>query len=215
MKLNRKKIIAREFLILMSCIGISILAYIGTLPYNYIISSNIKNSEKQIKPLNNQIDSLERAYNTKIEKHKWFFREIVDRYGPDIGYSSYKELWTRLSEFQKSDSIDYKWNNVWSQDVIKITKEIGFKDGKDFNQFIIEYSLNKQEQIDEENANKIRKNVDSLKRQIRYKENRLLDSEGQIYFGLICLIIMAIIAFPVRYLIYSIRWSMKTLKQKE
>ena len=257
MKLNRKKIIAQEFLILISCFGIAILAFIGTIPYNYFIDSQIENIYNDIKPLNLKIDSIESAYEIKIEKRKWFFNEhsqIIDiqkknyyerkktskngkkipspyEYSTieelsafnikviyDLRISSflptYRDLWKRLSELQTKESLIYTWENKLKSDYKKFLIDIGFKNAREFNQFISDYTLNEIELKDKSRQAEIMIEVNLLQSKIQNKKYKLLYHEGQIQFALTCLIIIAIIIFPVRYLIYSIRWSIKTLRQK-
>ena len=212
MKLGRKKIIAREFLTLISCVLISIVAYIGTFPYNNIIRSKIKKIESKIQNLDYQSDSLIKPYKQKIKKQEWFYNEFI-RLATYKVYEKYDEVWQRLSKLQKSDSIIYKWENVWSKDLIRITKEIGFKNGKEFNQFIIDYSFNEK---DYEIQNKVASLNNQIEIYLKIKPTRnlILTSSEQLQFGLYCLVIFSIIVFPLRYLIYSIKWSIKTLKQK-
>ncbi|GEM53092.1 hypothetical protein EB1_28820 [Empedobacter brevis NBRC 14943 = ATCC 43319] len=57
--------------------------------------------EKEIEPLKSKADSLTDKISEKQEKQEWFFNENVDRYGPDIGYATYTDLWNRLEEVQK------------------------------------------------------------------------------------------------------------------
>ena len=215
MKLSRKKIIAREFLILLTCVLASTIAFLGTYPYNGAIDSRITKMEKEIEPLKSKADSLTDKISVKQEKQEWFFNENVDRYGPDIGYATYTDLWNRLEEVQKADSIVYKWNNLWSSDLIKIIKEIGFKDGKEFNQFVAKYSLTDKEIQDKSKADPITNEIKNIESKIRTENYKLMNFDDRLEFSLICLIIFGVLAFPLRYLFYSIKWSIKTLKQKE
>lgn len=215
MKFKYKKIIAREFLILMSCIGIFILAFIGTNLYNFVISIRVGNIEKKIESLDKKIDSLENIYGTKIEKQKWFYNEFFYRFIIDRSCSSYENLWNRISELQKSDSIVFLWNNIWSSEVKKDFHKIGFKDEKEINQFVLSNSLNEKEQNFKRDADSISFEILFLTQHKLDTKDKHLDSEEQIRFSYISILIIGIIVFPARLLIYSIRWSVNTLKQKD
>jgi hypothetical protein len=214
MKLNKKKIIAREFLILLSCIIISGIAFIGVYPYNFVIQSKIEKLEKTTIPLTYEIDSLESSINEKLSKQKWYYNENEKK--NTIGsYKSYSELWGRLEYIQKSDSIIFKWDNVWNKDLIRIIKEIGFNTAQDFDKFIFDNSLNPDELKKMEKIDLIKTEVSKIRNEIRSKEDKLLNIADQIYFTLLVLLVTGIIAFPIRFLFYSIKWSIRTLKQKE
>jgi len=214
MKLNRKKIIAREFLLLLSCFLISGIAYIGVYPYNYVIRLKVDKLEISINPLTDEIQSLEKPVNAKLSKQKWFYDENLKR-DATSGYNSYSELWKRLEYLQKSDSIIFKWNNIWDTDLKNLIKEIGFNNVKDFDKFISDNSLKTDELKTIEKVDSIKTEIANIKSQIRIIENKGLDIKDQLNFALLFLLITGIIAFPIRYLIYSIKWSIRTLNQKE
>ncbi len=214
MKLNRKKIIAREFLILISCIVVAVFAFVGTYPYNYVVNSKIERLKNSINPLTEEIDSLEKPFTQKVNNQKWIFDEYKERADTEI-YKDHSELWDRFEELQKADSIIFKWNNVWSKEQKGIIKEIGSKNGNDFNQFILKNSLSNENIKNKSTADSLRSEINKLESQIRNKEYQRLDFDDQVQFALLFLIIISIIAFLFRYLSYSIKWSIRTLKQKE
>lgn len=214
MKLNRKKKIAREFLLFLSCVLISGLAFIGTYPYNFAINSKLGKFEKDVTSLTNEIDSLEKTYNAKLAKQKWFFNEWQN--GSNlVDYEDYTIIWEKLENYHKKDSIEYKWNKVWAKTVLDFNRSLGFKNPIQFDKFINDNSLN---DADLKNSTKVRiiqSEIADLKFQIRNKKHKILDIGDQLNFALLFLVIAGIIAFPVRLLFYSIKWSLKTLKQKE
>ena len=212
MKLNKKRIIAREFLLFLGCVLISSLAFIGTYPYNYSIDSKIDKLEKDIIPLTIAIDSLESTINAKVSKQKWFFEEWQKNPEYSAG-KDYNEMWQRLEYFHKKDSIEYKWNNVWANTTLDFTRSLGFKNPTQFDKFIKDNSLNDSELKIATETEPVRVKVANL--ESRIKKYKILDIDDQLYFALIFLIIMGIIAFPIRYLFYSVKWSLRTLKQKE
>ena len=96
MNLKIKKIIAKEFLILIAFALIIGLTFIGTYPYNYIIKSKIDTLEKEGKYLRDSIDLLLNSFESRIDKQKWLFDELtkLDAKG---NFSTYKVLWKKLN----------------------------------------------------------------------------------------------------------------------
>jgi hypothetical protein len=214
MKLNKKRIIAREFLLFLGCVLISSLAFIGTYPYNYSIDSKIDKLEKDIIPLTIAIDSLETTINAKVAKQKWLFEEWQKN--TDLAdYKDYNEIWQILEYLHKKDSIEYKWNNVWANTVLDFNRSVGFKNPTQFDKFIKDNSLNDSELKIATETETVRVKVANLESQIKNYKYKILDIDDQLYFALIFLIITGIITFPIRYLFYSVKWSIRTLKQKE
>ncbi|MEZ4826981.1 MAG: hypothetical protein R3C61_11995 [Bacteroidia bacterium] len=209
---KQKKIIAREFLIFIAALGISVIAFIGTYPYNYFLNRKIDRIKEETKSLKDRIYKLEIAYNQKTEKQRWFYNESV-RKGINGNFRYSSQLWERLEELQKSDSIIFNWNNVWEKELIEIIQDIGFKNGEEFNRFILDNSVANEDSNDK--VNEIRRKVNSIEKTIWGLKSRILDTKEQIRFGLIFFAIISTIAFPIRYLFFAIRWSIKTLKEQE
>lgn len=214
MKLNRKKIFAREFLLFLSCLFVSTIAFIGVYPYNYVINSKIDKFEENIIHLREEVEKIEKPINVKLSKQMWFYEKWQGNSDLAV-YNNYSELWERLEHLQKQDSIDYKWNNVWRKPVLVFIKDLGFNNSSQFDKFIKDNSLNKDELNIILKADTIKTEITEIKNQVRRKENKVLGIEDQLNFALLFLIIVGIIAFPIRFLYYSVKWSMKTLKQKE
>jgi hypothetical protein len=214
MKLNKKKIIAKEFLILMVCALVFVLAYIGTLPYNYFVNSKIDNLQNETQPIKDSIETLTKSFSDKIDKQKWFFDES-EKLNVTGSYNTYTELWDRLEYLEKADSIQYKWENVWTSDLKEIIQNIGFSNGNQFEQFIESNSLSTDEINQNNSAISLNNELDKIKSRIRTEKYKVLDAEEKTEFALACLIIFGILSYPLRYLFYAIRWSIKTLKQKE
>ncbi|MCR9066736.1 MAG: hypothetical protein NXI00_22390 [Cytophagales bacterium] len=214
MKLNKKRIIAREFLLFLGCVLISSLAFIGTFPYNYSIDSKIDKFEKDIIPLTITIDSLETPFNAKVSMQKRFFEEWQKN--TDLAdYKDYNEIWQRLEYLHKKDSIEYKWNNVWANTLLEFYRSVGFKNPSQLDKFIKDNSLNDSELKIATETETVRVKVANFESQINNYKNEILDIDDQLNFAFIFLIITGVITFPIRYLFYSVKWSLRTLKQKE
>jgi hypothetical protein len=131
MKTNHKKIVAREFLILICCLFIALIAFICLYPYDYFKTSKIENLNNEIVIIEKQIDRIQKPIENKISEQKRIYSEWMnnDEVSQTL-YSNYRELWERLEYVHKADSINYKWNNVWAEPVINHLKKFGFLKSK-------------------------------------------------------------------------------------
>jgi hypothetical protein len=213
LKLKTKKILAREFLILISIIILSVILYLGTFLYNLNINYQANKIEKKIMSKNQNIDSLRYSYDFKINKQKWFFEENAKKYDIyDFEYNTYEKFWDRLSTIQKNDSLIYRWNNVYSKKLKEIFKEIGLKDGYELNEFIIKNSVTLQDLENKKIADSLKIDVNKFKnKKIDVSKKKLKPSE-QFNFFISCLSILVIIMFPIRFLIIAIKWCYLILK---
>jgi len=211
---KRKKIIAREFLIFISSIVLGLIVYLAVFPYNALLVSQINHIEIEIVNNRQIVKRLEYEFNRKVEKQRWLFGKLSIKFDMK-DTKTYKENWMYLSRIQQADSVIYMWNNKWNKDLIAYLKDIGFTNGNEFNELIKDNSLTQQNIEDNKEALKVKNeiNIYPMRKKINQLENRKLDFKEQIHFGLICLIIIVGIVFPVRYLICSIHWSIKTLKE--
>lgn len=214
MKIETKKTIAREFLIFLACVAIAILSFLGTFLYNAIYERKVQRIENSMTPINQEITELEQPYKEKINRQKWFFNESKKR-DFNGGYKNYSTLWNRLEEIHKTDSVVYKWNNVWEKEMKKVIGEIGFKTGEEFDKFISDNLPNKDDVSNQSNVEKLRKEINKLESQKYRNKYQLLERKGQMHFASTVFLVLIAISFPLRYLFLSIRWSIKTLKQKE
>jgi len=214
MKLHKKKIIAREFLILLGCIALTVFVGLGTIPYNYFVNLHIENLPVSTQTLIKEIHNLEKIYKLKESKQKWFYNENKKRFS-EASYISFTDLWGRLRDLQKADSIMYKWDNVWDKKVKEMFSAMGLKSGSDLNRFIAEYSFSKEDLVLKSTANLKYRELDKIRNQMRQGKDLLLDAKEQTNFVLVCFLLISIIVFPIRYLFYIIKWCIKTIKQKE
>ena len=98
--MQTKKIIAREFLMLVLLVLLSSIFYFSTFVYNYIN----ENQKNQIKTEINKHkiikDSLSRIIEQKKYAQDWFFKEVTNEYDVYNTQTS-QSLWIDLWLFQK------------------------------------------------------------------------------------------------------------------
>lgn len=105
--------------------------------------------------------------------------------------------------------------NIWNSDLKDIIQKIGFSNGHQFEQFIESNSLTTDEINQNNSVISLKGELDKINSQIRTEKYKVLDADERTEFALVCLMLFGILSFPLRYLFYAVRWSIKTLKQKE
>lgn len=215
MKLNRKKIIAKEFLIIVACALVFGLAFISTIPYNYVIESRIDSLETNSQSLSDSIRNIQMNFLPKIDKQKELF-DISETNRWHTKQWTYQELWSRLQQLNESDSLEFKWNNEWDSEFkTELNDKLGFKEVSDFKNYIVNNSLTSTEFEQNVRGENIIEERKSIERRIETERYKLMGDDDRFEFSFICLLIIGLIAFPLRYLFYAVKWSIKTLKQKE
>jgi hypothetical protein len=211
MELKRKKLLAREFLILVLSVIISFIAFVATYGYNYKL-------EKDKEPIIIDRDKLAGEYaefirisNQKISNQKWLYDEWDSH--PNLhDYSDYKVFFKGLVNIYKADRIEYKWNNVWGDDILSFLKDNGFLTAKKLEEFVKTNMITDEDRLRNRQADKIASKMSVLNTMIRKLEVAHMELYEQVNFALVVLLIIGIIVFPIRFLFYGIRWSYKILK---
>lgn len=211
MKLQTKKIIAREFLLLTIVFALGFICFLSTYPYNNYKSSQAGSLDKTIAEKNRITDSLSYSYKSKSQKKDWFFGKFTEKFGSD--HYKNDEFWNRLSYLAERDSIKYKWNS-WSKELIDFNKELNFDTPQKFKEFIDANRLNRNDSANFNESEKVNQDILTLKQQKKEIEIKKLSFKEQVRFGVTSTIILLIILFATRYLFYAVKWSIKVLKQK-
>lgn len=181
---------------------------------NYYIKSQINKLENNKIQLSSEIITLGKYINVKLSNQKWFFNSWQEK-SNFVDYKNYSEFWKRLENLLERDSIEYKWKNMWDESIIDFNENLGFKNSAQLGKFIEDNSLNKNEKKYLENLIIKEAEVANISSQINIKQTKILDFTSQVNSSLYILFIVGIIAFPIRYLYYSVKWSIKTLNQTE
>ena len=117
MTTRQKRIIAREFLILISVFALEIIFYCFIYFYNSYQTNKIEILEESTLRKNKSINVLMLPIDKKMEKQSWFFRQVSSEF--DISNSMYARLetfWPVIERVAKKDSTEYRWNNKWNRE---------------------------------------------------------------------------------------------------
>ena len=214
MKLTTKKIIAREFLILTLILTVGIFSFLFTYPYNAYKRYQVQNINTEISKKRDKADTLSLSFTNKINQRKWYFEKYSNKWdisGDEINTSD--KLWKRLDFLALNDSIKFKWNNVWDKQIVEFNNEIGFSNPNDFQSFIDKNRLTKVDLSNYDSFLAINSEITILDKNKMEYESEILSFNERTNFGLTVLVICFLILFGFRYLFYSLKWSLKILKQ--
>ncbi|HMT00408.1 MAG TPA: hypothetical protein PKA12_16765 [Saprospiraceae bacterium] len=214
MNLEIKKTIAREFLILIFSLSIGFVSFLCTYPYNTFKRYKKEQINSEIIKKNKLYDSISALYISKIENQEWFFNKLVSNYSliRETKYNTREKLWKRLNTLASKDSIKYKWD-FSNKDFLDFHNEIGFSDPEALQTFILKNRLSKKDSINYNTGKAIKLEINELGKNMRQTERNILSFKNQIQTGKQTFFICVILLFGIRYLFYSIAWSLNVLRK--
>ena len=173
MELKTKKIIAREFLLLLICLGVFIITFISFFTYNSIKESKFNKLQNEINLNETSNNNLNHSYDKKYQKHAWLYNKINAEF--DLENSKYNDpekLWKRLNDLIQKDSLRYKYEHY--PDIKKSFKLAGLTSVESVEIFIKTNNLNKAEISDIEKIVKKNKLDNLLKSKATEIKNSIL-----------------------------------------
>ena len=274
MNIQIKKVIAREFLILLSAVVLGIIVYNSIFPYNYYQNQQKNRLTKKLLADRVVCDSLVLQFNTKELNQKWLFNKnlelsasymlwealdsldiIPKNTAYDLFFQTYsiseaqmklwnnihsKDLytkslsdfkeqffpkkqnlfnsnihtltsfWTFLDDLTKKDSIIV--NELLNERIKNKLKMIGFNSPEDLIKFINRNRITKLDSANYKKAYPLQENIKNLENRVRKCEQKTISKNRQLDIGTYSLIFFVFIFFVLRYLFYSIKWSIRILK---
>lgn len=214
MKIHIKKIIAREFLLLMLTIGIGLITFLSIYLYNFYLKTKSQNLLNEYFAKESIADSLRKPFYSKKNHQEWFYNiqnEKIDLSGSD--YNSPEKLWKRLDELALKDSIILKYHTVWGADLKRILQDIGFNNPAKLRDFINDNRITSQDSLNNQKGENIRKDMYTLQSKKYDVEENIISSRKQIHIAIWAIVFSLLFLFIIRYIYYAIKWSVKTLRQ--
>lgn len=217
-----KKILAREFLIFISILTLSLLSFPITYGYNVYLNKEVKNIQDSITNTPKLwIDNYSNAqsvyiYKTNVQEH--YFKvasEFYSNVGEGKKFSTYETLWNQDLAGLNNGSFNYKKfkdfffyfnNNPYWQSFSFINNQTDLQNFFKNNTISNLDKLNYELGIENESTRiKMNYNISSI-------ESKKLNESRQIKVSINVFIILTAIFFVLRYLILTIKWSIKVLK---
>jgi len=188
MNLGRKKVIAREFLVLLGCGLISLLVLIGSSGYNGFLKTQISNLKDSVELITYRPTAIEKDSIEGNENFRLLYESIKE----ELSSKTLEEFRNKLLKDPSKQvtlhaTLLKKFGNI-PHDFIVFRNDFGLIQKMDFDKI---------------------KNIESHIKSISYR--KLDPRELAVYW----LIGVSVFAFPFRYFLYSVLWSISVLKQKE
>lgn len=208
-----KKIIAKEFLMLVLLALLGSISYFSTYVYNHFKQNKKDLLKTEIKQHTIIKDSLSKIISEKKYAHVWFFKEVSKEYNVEK-YNSEEKYWNRSLALAKNDSIKIIWETKWKKDpqYIQFFNKIGFPNSDSLQNFIITNSYSKFELNTKNKADSLNKIIARLNK--TYNTTSILSHNQQFEYLWKAILILFTLLFAFRYLFYAIKWSIRTLKDK-
>lgn len=199
MNLRSKKIVARELLIILFIVIIGFLAFVMIYPYNSYQKTKAVKLKNEISEKANQVDRLNKIlYPSQIE-HLY---EVTK----EAGLFFHKDTLTNL--------LLRNPRSVYS--VISSDKELKnlFLDYSDFEN-ILGLSTNNVLTTNISKRDSLQELLNMLKHKEAITSKKILTRQEQLRFTLMIILSAAIVLILLRYALYVIKWSIKTLQIRE
>ena len=216
MDYKTKKIIAREFLIFMSCLFVALLFYSGTHYYNYRLHKKIQTLRQERDQLNEAITNLSLTISKKEKVQKEFYESLKNE-GFSIEESAYSDLWKKFQKRINDTIYINKWKTLYTPEYKEwhaFLEKRGLEEFNDFAKFINLFSFTQSDSISIQKTEEWRIKRAALYLKISVLKNKPLPHQKQIHVSLIFFSILIGLSFLGRYTFKAIFWSIKILTKR-
>lgn len=209
MKIKHKKIIGREFLILLSLGLVFGISFMGFFLYDLSIRSKMSEVSSEQSHVTKQLDSLYTLpwIASRLQNQQWFHESFEEEF--DLSQLDVDSLWSVYEKLNSYDSITVKWNRNRETKVKSHLISIGFRSGEELSTFISENSLPEEIKNTRKKLKKAYVNLESEYRSLKWSR---IGSDESAERSLIVTLILAIMLFILRPLIYANIWSIRVLR---
>ena len=209
MELKSKKLLAKEFVILIITLFLGVIFYSILFLYNLQLTKQVNSIKGEIQLQREVADSLNSIIDAKIQKQKWFYKEI-SKVSDVSRFKNYEDFWQRVSFLAQKDSLKFRWSNQYTKSDIENFRRIGFHDADSLQKFALYNEITKQE-IEEKSRLAIL--IGSLEIELYEIDQILMSSKDQFRISRIFLFCLLLIVFLLRYIFKGLVWSYKILKE--
>lgn len=219
--MNRKKIIAREFLYFIACITFTLITLLTIYSYNKFLDYKISEQENLKNPIFEDVLYYNSKYQTKRDNRRNFithiFEKIQNREIP-LFLNDYdvNENWKKLENHVKNNSLKIRWEKKWDKQTIYAIKDFGINNSQELKSFILQNLTNEEEKKDNIKLDISYKKINKIDRKInliKKSKVKMTPYTNLISLSIKTFSIFFLILFVLRHAINGVKWSIKTLKQ--
>ncbi|MBN2881795.1 hypothetical protein JXM83_07135 [Candidatus Woesearchaeota archaeon] len=127
--------------------------------------------------------------------------------------------WSKYLQYTDKDLLDV-WNCLSSKKEhlyyflpIPVLKEFNISNKTDLVNFFDKYSLTKDELDIQTQINSLNSNIESLEQKRNSLQNNAISGDDIFRFGMISLITLLILAYPIRFIFLTIKWAIRTYRE--
>jgi hypothetical protein len=213
MKIKTRKVIAREFLVLVSVTILGLFSFLLTYPYNWHLSSKLAEIDNNVSLEKDLADNLSKSFDSKTINGKDYAYRVYQTIKENTVEFAIQEFSYSQSEFRQKILSDKTFQeNIYStlQKNIEgfVKSRIEFDSCLKSQLTAIDVKNKKEAEIIRDRTNKAK----FLKEKVLLS---MLTFNEQISVAVRTIIYSALILFLLRYFFYAVRWSINTLKQKQ
>lgn len=222
MRLRTKKLLAREFLLLLSVLVVSFFAFLGSYGYNAYLKKQNSFLQDSIASYEMLSDSLPRIFYSKLQKQHQLYQTLNAFVLPTLidGYLFFPAIsqnrvtfFKTYFRFAKEGKIDSVWKTYRSNKEKSALRKMGIGSPQKLESYILSNIHTSDDIRNRDLATKYENKVASMSEKATAILKKQLDYKQQIRVGMNAMIILFLITFVGRYLVYGVIQSIKILKE--
>jgi hypothetical protein len=168
----------------------------------------------------------------EIDKQKKLHKFLIDNDWEDRPFSEFRDVffgkrdiysmdtlnknqvWTKFQTWLVSGSLATKYESEWNTSEKKLLRDFGIKSSAEMVAFIEGNTLSAEDSANLIRIEELNKDVNQANRGIEVAKFRKIGGEQHNKIALTVIICAGFVLFLMRYLYYSVRWSLRALREK-
>jgi len=211
MKIETKKIIAREFLILILAVAISGIVFLTSYIYNSYQKSELAKVDKKIESNRKTAENLLLPIKKKKENQNWLYNKLIEVIDMEK-LNTAEKFWS--SDIDVIENVADEWNNKNFAEITEFYKSLQFHTSEELKEYIRSNYVTVDDRTAQRNANLLLNEVSDLTKVKSNTQKRIVSNEELVILLQNILLLLVFFLFLLRYLGYCILWSIRTLRNK-
>ena len=182
---------------------------------NFYHEQQLQNLNSEIKQQQKLSDSLSANFDLKSKTQSWLFGEMNKTFklvNDDKFTFNERTVWDTLIARAKRDNLEAYWNNRWKTNFTPLFKKLGYRNCNDFKSFVLSNIIETTDRSNKKTSLQKLGIIQNFQEQQEHIKSRVTSTDEMLHFAAYAMLISLIVLFVLRYIIYGIIWSIKTLK---